>query len=241
LSAIEGRVLAWLSGEAWKVKAYREFDEGTQPYDMYVLTYAKTFRIAPEEVTRDQRQMGKVLELALGYGGGVGAFMTFANTYNMDLESMVSEGKTDLLPARILAEAYNLYDTQKKKGAVPAGLSKEAFVLCDGIKRMWREANPNIVSFWGELEDKTKAVVGGFGGEYGKGVGKHLIIDRKGPWLCIQLPSGRYLSYPRMQLSDGKLRYQGMNTYSRKWDWLNTYGGKLAENVTQAVARDILM
>ncbi len=62
-----------------------------------------------------------------------------------------------------------------------------------------------------------------------------------GAWLRIRLPSGRVVCYPGAAVGeDGKLSYLGVNQYSRKWERLKTYGGKLVENVTQAVARDAL-
>jgi DNA polymerase len=116
------------------------------------------------------------------------------------------------------------------------GLSRRTFIACDSIKRLWRQANPNIVDFWKDLEDAAFAAV-----LYGRvtKVGR-CTVDKKGTWLRIQLPSGRYLCYAGAQVEDKKIRYLGVNQYSRKWCRLSTYGGKLVENVTQAMSRDIL-
>ncbi|UIA85753.1 hypothetical protein LU604_17985 [Erwinia tracheiphila] len=70
---------------------------------------------------------------------------------------------------------------------------------------------------------------------------RKLKLRRDGSWLRIQLPSGRAVCYPGARIDDsGKISYMGINTYSRKWQRLQTYGGKLAENVTQATARDVM-
>lgn len=195
LSNIEGRVLAWLAGEEWKLKAFREFDQGTG-HDLYKLAYARSFSVPPEEVTKDQRQLGKVQELALGYQGAVGAFSSMAALYGMELPE-----------ERVLQ-----------------------------VVKAWRKANPNITSFWYELEDAVKqALVSD-----GELRCRKLTVRRDKGWLRIILPSGRSLCYPAPRVENGKLSYMGMNSYTKRWERIATYGGKLVENCTQAVARDVM-
>ncbi len=89
LSNIEGRKLARLACEQWKLDAFREYDEGTGP-DLYKLAYARAFNISPDDVDKYQRQIGKVMELGLGFGGGVAAFLTFALVYGLDLDELAN-------------------------------------------------------------------------------------------------------------------------------------------------------
>jgi DNA polymerase len=247
LANIEGRVLAWLAGEEWKLQAFRDYDtiighddEGEpirKGHDLYKLAYAKSFGIKPEDVSKDNRQVGKVQELALGYEGGVGAFLTFAAAYNIDLEAM-GEQAIGAIPANIMAEAVKALEWTKQQKRPTFGLSDRAWLVCDSFKRSWRYAHPAVSSMWKDLEEAARMAVLRAGTTYEC---RGLKLRRDGAWLRIRLPSGRFLCYPSPQVDEaGKLSYMGVNQYSRKWSRLKTYGGKLAENVTQAASRDVL-
>lgn len=231
LSNIEGRVLAWLAGEEWKLQAFRDFDAG-KGEDLYKVAYGRSFRIDPKDVTKAQRQIGKTLELAMGYQGGVGAFVTFAANLGVDLESLPS----DSIPPDVWAEAENFYEWSLEQRRPTFGLSQRAFMTCDSLKRLWRRAHPKIEDLWGAAESITGAALHNEGEEFRA---RKVYAVRKGNWLRIVLPSGRSLSYPAPRIEDGKLSFMGINQYSRKWSRISTYGGKLVENMTQAVARDV--
>ena len=279
LSNIEGRVAAWLASEEWKLQAFRDYDTiigadaDGEPIrkgpDLYRLAYARAFQIPVEEVTKDQRQIGKVMELMLQYGGGVGAFLTGAATYGIDLEQM-AEAAYPSLPADVVEEAARflawLYETalEKKRDAAKKrnkadpdfdastihlteaemlecrlGLTERVFVVCDSLKRMWRRAHPAISSYWGELEDAVKYVINTPGETV---VCRKVKVRRDGGWLRIALPSGRALCYPAPQIDKktGAITYMGLNQYTRQWERISTYGGKALEQCTQATACDQL-
>ncbi|CDG21667.1 putative DNA polymerase (fragment) [Xenorhabdus poinarii G6] len=234
LSNIEGRMLAWLAGEHWKITAFSEFDKGIGA-DLYKLAYARAFNIQPDEVTKDQRQIGKVMELGLGYGGGVSAFLTFALTYNMDLDALAAAALPNI-PASVQRDAMSWYKKSVEQKQTH-GLSERVFITCDSLKRMWRNAHPKTVSFWYELEEAVKRAISSSNVTI---TCRKLRIRRDGAWLRVVLPSGRAVCYPAPRVDDGQISYMGTNPYSRKWQRLKTYGGKLVENVTQAAARDVL-
>lgn len=248
LSNIEGRVTAWMAGEQWKLQAFRDFDtiigyteKGKairKGPDLYEVAYAKAFDIPVDEVAKDQRQIGKVMELMLGYEGGVGAFVTGAATYGIDLEVMADKA-LPTIPASVLDEAGGFYEWRIEQGLGDFGLGRRVFVCCDALKRLWRQAHPAIAQFWKDLQEAAILAVQNPGKEYA--AGEHLMLRRDAAWLKLRLPSGRFLCYPS-PLVDGeaKLSYKGINQYTRKWQRLGTYGGKLTENGAQAISRDVM-
>lgn len=106
----------------------------------------------------------------------------------------------------------------------------------------WRKANPHIVNFWWAVDHATKEAVINRVCTSTHGI---KFICRSG-MLFIELPSGRKLSYVKPKIGVNKfggesVTYEGTNGNTKKWERLETFGGKLVENITQAVARDILM
>jgi DNA polymerase bacteriophage-type len=238
LSNIEGRDQAWLAGEDWKLRAFREFDAGTGP-DLYKLAYGKSFGVKPDAVTKDQRQVGKVQELALGYEGGVGAFVTFAAAYGIDLEDLAKQAIRNI-PESTLGQAHIMLQWHRDKKRDPPrdlGLTDQAWLVCESFKLAWRAAHPAIAATWDDLRAAAANAIEW--PEQTVQIGR-LKVRRDGNWLRIGLPSGAAMCYPAPQLVDGSITYMGVNQYSRKWSRLKTYGGKLFENVCQSVARDVM-
>ena len=229
LSNIEGRILAWLAGEEWKTKAFKDFDRGVG-HDLYILAYARAFGMRPEDVAKAMRQIGKVMELALGYQGAVGAFNSMAGNYGV------------VLPEDTVVE----------------------------LVRAWRRANSRINSFWYEVEDAAKAAIRNpdesfrvrdlaFSMKNGwlrmrLPSGRYLSYPKAQIGVpCRDCNGTKEVLGPTgvdsivcrtcggNGLDDTQIRYMGTNQYTRKWEMLETYGGKFVENATQSIARDIFL
>lgn len=129
-------------------------------------------------------------------------------------------------------------------GGARMGLSQDEM---RDIMQKWRRANPRIVNFWDAIE---KAAIHAI--KTGEEVTIHrgTVVSYKWGALLITLPSGRAICYPRadvgIERNDGWrgdhpiIEYEGTNQKTKKWERTRTYGGKLTENVVQAIARDIL-
>jgi DNA polymerase len=232
LSSIEGRVLAWLAGEKWKIQAYYDIDRDLG-YDMYIQTYARTFDVDPASVDKNQRQLGKTLELALGYGGGVGAFVTFANAFGIDLDSLKDAPVSTI--HRDKARSY--YLRLIEEGQYHFDMKADTFIALDAIKRSWRQANPAIVKYWDDLQSAILTVQNCIKPSMRV---NRVIVDKDGTWLRIKLPSGRYISYAGLRVKNNDIQYLGVDTATKKWMYMSLYGGKVAEQTTQATSRDIL-
>lgn len=200
-SSIEGRVLAWLAGEESALDVYRE---GRDPYKVAA---SAIYHVNYADVTKPQRQIGKVAELALGYQGGVRAFDAMAVNYGVTLpESEIQS-----------------------------------------IVEKWRDARPCTTRFWRELEKACAMAVERPGTitTY-----RDIKFTVRGKFLAMRLPSRRCLWYANPRLEDKEMpwgdvkqvvAYDGVNSMTRKWTTQYLYGGLLAENATQATARDLLV
>jgi len=189
LAQIEARVIAWLGGQQDILDVFARGE------DVYVYTAAK--------VGSTDRQLGKVLVLACGFGMGPNKFQDTAKTYGMSLTPLEAQG--------------HVY--------------------------AWRGENPAICDFWWNCDAAARDIASGDKGPIHVGP---VSFRRRGATMLIRLPSGRDLVYrgigmewDREQGRDA-ITYWGVNQYTRKWTRIRTYGGKLAENITQAIARDVM-
>lgn len=255
LANIEGRGLAWLAGEEWKLRAFKDYDtfilddngnriaDGKGDFkrkgpDLYRLAYAKAFGIPASEVdSKTQRPIGKVMELMLGYEGGIGAYITGAVGYNIDLEQMARHA-WDSIPKDIYLETLDFLDWWDRVVKRSFPISNEARIVCEAFKRMWRYAHPQTVALWKAMKDNFINAACDPGETF---VYRQLKFRRDGKWLRIQLPSGRCLCYPDPQVSEkGECSFMGINQYTRQWQRIKTHGGKLTENAVQSLSRDVL-
>lgn len=197
-SAIEARVIAWLSGERWRIEVFKTHGK------IYEASYSQAFKVSVDSVKKGsvERKKGKIMELALGYGGGVNALKAF--------------------------------------GADEMGLSEDELQY---LVDQWRSANKYIIAFWRKTENAVKDAIlnPGVVVRLERGLAFKLIGDT----LFILLPSGRAIAYQSAKVVKGRIgrteiRYKGQNQKTQKWEEVSTYGGKIVENITQAVARDCL-
>ena len=195
-SAIEARVLAWLAGEKWRM---RVFEEGK---DIYCSSASQMFGVPVEKhgVNGHLRQKGKIAELALGYGGSVGAL--------------------------------------KAMGALDMGLREDEL---QPLVDAWRSSNPMVTALWWDVDRAVKQCVH----EHVSVRTHNIVFTYKSGFLIIKLPSKRCLYYVKPRVEENKyggesVTYEGVGS-TKKWERLESYGPKFVENITQAIARDILL
>lgn len=212
-ASVEARGLLWLAGDEDGLEVYRRGE------DPYIRAAAGIFEIPEAEVTSTQRQAGKVAVLACGYQGGVGAFARMAGAYGLDTSGLDVQG---------------IVDAWRDQYPLVAGRRKGRWETPDG-----RWVTTRKGGLWQDVRGAAWAVTRG---------APPMVVGRcewslvDGHLVCT-LPSGRPLVYrdARVEEVDSAWggRVQGL-TYAGPRGRTSTYGGKLVENLTQAVCRDLL-
>ncbi len=213
-SAIEAVVLAELAGERWRQEVFRTHGR------IYEMSAAKITGVPMDENRHPNRGLGKLAELAGGSQGGVDAWKRFGADKFFD------------------SDAEMLVAVKKWRRASPA---------IAGDYDAWGEW---VDGFWKNLENAARSAIQNPGHPF---IVRHITYQVSEGTLYCRLPSGEFLTYHQPRLdsvidkygrTNLEISFKGWNTNAMKGPvgWLreSTYGGKLAENVTQAVARDIL-
>jgi DNA polymerase len=197
-AGIEARVNPWLSNCDAGTAKLSLFARGE---DVYKVNAAATFHTSVAAVTNEQRQIGKVQELACGFAAGVGAFAAMGRAYGI------------LLP-----------EPQAKR--MVAG---------------WRIANPWAVPYWQDLEEAYTRAMRNKGHEFSAG---RVTYMYDGLHLWYALPSGRVLCYPYAKLEADGVTYAKAAwkpaADAKEWPRARLWKGLACENITQAVANDLL-
>jgi DNA polymerase len=236
-ASIEARVLAWLAGQDDVLDVFRSGS------DIYCHEAGPIFGYPVNKDDHpNERQVGKCAVLALGFLGGIGAFGSMAKIYGVDLTPIFpSLRATD----EELEKAEWSYDMYAKR--VPEPLGQDAGYAADIIKQRWRGKNRRIVSFGRQLEEAAILAVQNPGETFP--VGPYIQFKVRSRWLFCQLPSGRCLAYTYPHIKERKTPWgslaSGVSCFAvdgitRKWSEHQLHAGVFSENVTQAVARDLM-
>lgn len=212
-SAIEARVISWLAGQEWRLEVFRTHGK------IYEASASQMFHVPIEKIKKGNpeyalRQHGKVAELALGYQGGVSAMRRMDTGHNLD----------------------DLSDDEVK-----------------GIVDRWRKTNSMIRDLWNIVDSAAVTVITNGGAQTIRSETTDAVITLACEldvitgtrYMTILLPSGRKLYYPSPEIGVNRwgnpsVSYMGQNQTTKRWERVETYGGKLVENIVQAIARDCL-
>ncbi len=245
---IESRVLAWIAGEKWKLEAYEANDRGTGA-DLYKLLFANFFGVDISTVNDTERQSGKVAELAFGFGGGVGALVTMAATYQMDLDPIV-----DIVLPRATPTQLRKADQAWARAFLEADdycLEPDLYMACDILKQSYRESNAAIDQLKKDLGAAVIRAVRHPGSAGASVVGKCKVWATQS-CLLIELPSGRRLTYwqPTVRTTidinpaTGHISEREYVCYwtarGKFWRMETSWPGLFVENIVQAIANDVL-
>jgi len=197
-SAVEARVTAWASADPQAEDVLQVFREGR---DIYKREAAGIYRVAEDAVDKDQRQIGKVAILSLGFGGSIGAFSAMGRNYGVFMPESDSRRIVDA----------------------------------------WRRANAWAVRYWEKLESAYARALRNPNREFSAGRVTYLY---DGQHLWYALPSGRVLCYPFAKFENDEITYVKAAwkpaADAKEWPRARLWRGLACENITQAIANDLL-
>ncbi len=235
-SAIEARMIAWLAGEQWVMDVF------ANDQDIYCETASAMFGVPVEKhgVNSDLRQKGKIATLALGYQGSINAMIAMGairmGIPEDDLPDIVEKWRTshpktvgmwyqvEKAAIECVRTGKKTYPKSKYYDPWRARHNEEIMNARPGTYSDYFLTDAPITNIAFRLESEPV---------YGQ------------KFMTIQLPTGRKLYYPEPLLKENKfgkeaIHYYGVDQTSGKWGEQSTYGGKLTENIVQAIARDCL-
>jgi len=199
-AAVEARVTPWASADPQAESVLDVFREGR---DIYIREAAGIYRIPEDQIgpESEERQIGKVAILSLGFGGSVGAFSAMGRNYGIVMQESDSRRIVDA----------------------------------------WRRANPWAVRYWEKLENAYRAALRNPNREFSAGRVTYL-YDKQHLWYA--LPSGRILCYPFAKFEGDEITYVKAAwkpaADAKEWPRARLWRGLACENITQAIAHDLL-
>lgn len=245
-ASIESRLIAWFGGEEWKLAAFREFDAGNG-FDNYVHAYARAFGVSPGDVDKLMRQIGKVMELALGYQGGVGAFQKMAVGYGVVVEDARADELKNLWREAHPGVVQWWYDLEN---AATDAIKQPGVTFYVGDRIAFRVAG----TFLYMRLPSGRAIVYPFPCMKRKLMpwtkqGEMLLPEREvACWVCEGkgcedcAHAGTVTKppvYAQLPVWKDSICYKGIDQFTRQWTDQFAHGGLLANNAVQGTARDI--
>lgn len=213
-SNVEGRLAFALAGGARGVQKFIDADNGGP--GVYELAAAGMFGIPVADVTKDQRQIGKLISLSCQYGSGVSGFCGFAKGYNFNVEAMCDR-LAGTMPDKYWRRSHSMYEFFRKMRLGMGGLNERNFRIVWCLIEMWRDAaekESGLVTLWHNLENAAFNAMRHPGrafwaGERVRADGKRAFkfwqpvrkaTNKPRPWLFMELPSGRVVMFAQPEL-----------------------------------------
>ena len=237
-ASIEARALAWLAGQEDKLDIFRTHGK------IYEHSASKIFRKPIDDITKEERFLGKIAELACGYGGGAGAFNLMARNYGVDIsrtqaEKMKQEWRNTNKKITLFWQGIEQSAKQAIEINEVTSFRNIKFRLKNRFLWCLLPSGRRLAYYSPFLEPKT---VLGYKIQPNLHDPEQTVIFNDIEYKSKQefLEEARQLGAEPFMFQTSNICFFGNDSKTRKWCKQSTYGGKLVENITQAVARDIM-